>query len=89
MMGLVKLVRDDVDPATITAPAFLVYSLDDVIVDAERAVERFGAFGSERKEMFEILDSADPDDHVLVGDILSPESTGPAVERIVSFVRGG
>jgi esterase/lipase len=89
MMGLVKLVWNEVDPATITAPAFLIYSLDDVIVDANRAVERFGAFSSERKEMFEILGSADPDDHVLVGDILSPESTGPAVERIVSFVRGG
>lgn len=89
MMALVEFVRSEVDPESITVPALLVYSPGDEVVDSRLALERFRKFASERKETLRILDSGDPYDHVLAGDVLSPGTTGRVARTIVDFVREG
>ena len=51
----------------------------------KQAYERIDA---PRKALVEIEDAGDPSNHVLAGDILSPDSTDEVAAVIVDFVLG-
>jgi esterase/lipase len=85
MIALVKHVRDS-DFTALTTPVLVIYSRDDEVVQPA-AIERvYSEFGSARKQLIAIPQSAHAVKHVLAGDILDPDNTGPVSELIVKFV---
>jgi len=86
MMELVTLV-DDVDLGVIKVPTLVIYSPNDQVVQAERVEERFPEFGSSVKKLVPVEDVGDVSNHVLAGDILAPEMTGPLTVEAVGFLR--
>ncbi len=87
MMGVVKLARS-LDLATIKVPTLIVYSPDDKTVDPQAIIAAFQEIGAEKKKLFPYRGAGDPDQHVLAGDILSPDSTEPVARSIVEFLAG-
>lgn len=88
MMALVDHVRRS-GPGRVTAPLLVLYSPEDVVVDAAVTEALFPAFASPVKALVPVQGSGDPAQHVLAGDILSPSTTDEVVERIVTFVLHG
>ncbi len=86
MMGLVDLV-ERTDLGAVRAPVLVVYSPQDQVVSAERTEARFPEFGSENKRLVPVEEAGDPSNHVLAGQILSPENTEPIAEIIRDFVQ--
>jgi esterase/lipase len=87
MMGLVDLV-DGLDPSRVTPPTLVIYSSHDQVVDPELTLGTFERWGSSRKELLSVETSGDPSNHVVVGEILSSENTGPLARAITRFVQG-
>jgi esterase/lipase len=86
MMRLVQF-TNELLPLTLDADLLTLYSPADAVVDPGAAVEALRRIQAPRNELVEIRDSADPAQHVLIGDILAPQSTRPAADLIVSFLR--
>jgi alpha-beta hydrolase superfamily lysophospholipase len=84
MMSLVDFVRYR-DLTSLSAPALVIYSRDDRVVDPS-ATERMLARLGERGRSYVIDDSDDPEHHVLAGDIMSPGTTDGVRERILAFL---
>ena len=85
MMRLVQY-TNELLPLALEADLLTLYSPADVVVDPGATVVALRRIEAPRNELVEIRDSADPAQHVLIGDILSPQSTQPAADRIVSFL---
>ena len=85
MMGLVKLVRE-ADLEAVERPILMIYSPNDEVINTQKAEETYSRFGSEVKDIIAINEVGDPSNHVLVGDILSPNDTEPIGEMILSFI---
>ena len=86
MMRLVQF-TNELLPLALDADLLTLYSPADAVVDPGATVQALRRIEAPRNELIEIRDSADPAQHVLIGDILSPQSTRPAAELIVSFLR--
>ncbi|MBO6576267.1 MAG: alpha/beta hydrolase [Rhodothermales bacterium] len=84
LMGTVKLLRQQ-DPAAITAPVLMIYSAGDTVVDIPVALSFFERIQT-RKHLVEVGDVGDPNNHVIVGEALSPENTVPTVSHILAFL---
>ena len=86
MMGLVKLTRDK--PLNkIIQPLLLFYSPDDNIVDSNAILEQYARFSSKPKKLITVTDSGDPQQHILAGHIMSPQTTRKVTRQIVEFVQ--
>jgi len=85
MMGLVKYVRES-DLKSIEKPVFVIYSPNDQVVNSEEVERRFAQFGSDAKEIYPIVDSGNPENHVLAGDILAPNNTQVVRDLILRFI---
>jgi alpha-beta hydrolase superfamily lysophospholipase len=85
MMRLVQF-TNGLLPLDLNADLLTLYSPEDAVVDPVATVEALRRIDAPRNELIEIRESADPSRHVLVGDILSPQSTRPAADLIVSFL---
>ena len=85
MMGMVKLARDS-DLGRIRPPLLVLYSPEDQVVDPRRIETAFARFGSTPKVLVAVEDSADPQHHVLAGDILASADTERISELILRFV---
>jgi esterase/lipase len=85
MMGLVKFVRDS-DLGSIKKPVLVIYSPNDKVVNSEQVEKSFAKIGSATKEIQPILDSGNPENHVLAGDILAPKNTQVVKKLILGFV---
>lgn len=86
MMALVKLTRDSpLEDAS--APLLVIYSPDDQVVNHTSTDEAFQRYGAPLKEIYIVEDSADPSDHVIAGDIRSPNTTAEVREAILSFLQ--
>jgi esterase/lipase len=85
MMGLVKFVRES-DLESIEKPVLVIYSPNDQVVNSEKTEQRVAQIGSDIKEIDPILDSGNPENHVLAGDILAPENTEAVKELILNFI---
>ena len=86
MMGAVKLV-EQMDLSRVVTPTLMFYSPADRVVDSNLIEERFGDIGSAHKELVAIDDCGDANNHILAGDVLSPETTDPIAQKVVEFVR--
>jgi esterase/lipase len=76
---------------SIAVPTLTFYAKGDQVVDVVRllaAQQRIGSAGGAPKQLVEVMDSGDPRQHVLAGDILSPATTAAIAVRIVAFVDG-
>lgn len=85
MMRLVQY-TNELLPLSLEADLLTLYSPADAVVDPEATLAALKKIAAPRSEIVEIRDSDDPAKHVLVGDILSPRSTQPAADRIVTFL---
>lgn len=81
MMKLLDLVNNQ-DAERIISPTLVLYSPNDQVVDPEPIVTMFERFGSLNKELIAIEEVGDRNNHVLAGQILSPDDT----ERIASLI---
>jgi esterase/lipase len=85
MMGLVKFVRDS-DLKSIEKPVLVIYSPNDKVVNSKETELRYTQIGSAIKEINPILDSGNPENHVLAGDILAPNNTQVVKKLILDFI---
>ena len=85
MMGMVKFVRES-DLESIEKPVLLIYSPNDQVVNSAEVERRFKQIGSDIKEIQPILDSGNPENHVLAGNILAPNNTEVVKELILDFI---
>ena len=84
-MGLVNL-TNSLDLGVIDSPVLVVYSPEDRVISTAAIETAFSTIGSPRKRLVSYADADDPDQHVLAGDILSPNSTEEIAKMIVDFV---
>ena len=85
MMGLVEHVRTS-DPGAIDVPTLLVYSPDDEVVDATETEAFMNRLPDSLLHVHVVEGSSDPSDHVLAGDVLSPNTNAEVRDAIVDFV---
>ncbi|PBC04678.1 alpha/beta fold hydrolase [Mesorhizobium sp. WSM3860] len=69
-----------------TIPALFIFSDADKVVRPDRTREVAGRWGGPH-ELVPVDDTGDPDNHVIAGDALSPQTTGFLTERIVVWVK--
>jgi alpha-beta hydrolase superfamily lysophospholipase len=86
MMAMVKTVRES-DLTLFDKPVLMLYANADETVDPEQTRAAFARIGSAHKTTEAITYSRARGQHVLAGDIMAPEATGPMVQSIVSWVR--
>lgn len=86
MMAMVQLARS-VPPGSITQPVLMIHSPKDEIVDSAAARKRFEKFGSEKKRLVEMNSDISPKNHLIVGDIISPQNNEKAAEIILEFIQ--
>lgn len=85
MMGMVSLV-ESLDLAKIEKPVLMIYSPQDRVVDTHAIETVFDKIGSTDKRLFPFTGAEDPFQHVLAGDILSPNSTRRIADIIIDFI---
>lgn len=85
MMGMVKIVRG-LNLSKIRVPGLVVYSPRDQSIHVPSLEQAFKQMGCVRKQLVPFTGSADPGQHILAGDIFSPETSEKLAEMIVSFV---
>ena len=64
----------------------VLYSPDDQVVSPDAIVAAYDAWDSPRKQLVEVHDSGDDKDHLLAGDIMSPDTTRRIADLIVDFI---
>ncbi|RWA94323.1 alpha/beta fold hydrolase [Mesorhizobium sp.] len=69
-----------------TVPTLFVFSDADKVVRPDRTREIAGRWGG-AYELVPVDDTGDPDNHVIAGDALSPQTTAFLTERIVVWVK--
>jgi alpha-beta hydrolase superfamily lysophospholipase len=85
MMGAVKLGRE-ADLAAIDAPMLIIYSQQDEVVNTDKVSAMFSALGRDDVVLLPVEDSDDSGNHVLAGDILSPNTTERLTVAVVDFL---
>jgi len=88
VMRLVDFVRSKL-PLRLEQDLLVLYSPADTVVETDRTVEAFGKIDSPHKQLIVIAASADPSNHVIAGNIMSPENNGRVSQDIIQFVRNG
>ena len=72
----------------VNIPALFYYSLDDKVVKAENTIEFISKWGGETKSInVTMTKSDDKYSHVIVGDIISPNQTKNAVNKILAWIQ--
>ena len=85
MMQLVERVRQ-ADFGKIELPVLMIYSERDQVVDTAATKRRYRELGSARKHLVVIDNVQDPQQHVLAGAVLSPDTTAVVRGHILDFV---
>ena len=71
-----------------TFPALFVFSSKDKIVSPEKIKEVASKWGGPSDSLeLELTDKDDPDFHVTIGDIVSPNQTKPAAKAMIEWAR--
>lgn len=86
MMALVARVRDSA-LEKVKAPMLMMLSPRDQVINVQAAREAFTRFSHPDKRLIEVDYSQSPNQHVLAGDIESPQSNAPMVAQVLEFVR--
>ena len=85
VMGLVKLSRE-LEVHQIQEPVFIAYSPEDSQVDPEKTIAFYHQLGSEVKHLETVEDSGDPFNHVIAGQIRSPNTTQKLTQQVLAFL---
>jgi esterase/lipase len=85
MMALVEGVRT-MDLSRVTTPTLVMYSPNDAVVDPGQTERVMAGLGGKGPTMFRVDGSGDPENHVLAGSIMSPETTESVKARIEHFL---
>ena len=85
MMGAVRLARS-LDLERIDLPFLFIYSPNDQVVDSNETEKVFARLGASHKSRRLIFSSGDPAQHVIAGDILSPQTTDVVLTAILAFL---
>lgn len=86
MMRLVDFANAN-SPNAIDANLLVLLSPDDKVISPDAATAFVDGIDARSKQLIEVLDSDDPNSHMLAGDILSPSTTERVAADIVSFIR--
>lgn len=86
MMGLVQFVRK-LDFSQMRRPVLVCLSHKDEVVNPHETEKYYARIGTAIKQKIVIDDAQDPRQHVIAGDILSPNTTQRIANLIVDFVR--
>ena len=76
-------------PLDMRASVLTLLSPDDQVVSPRATLEAVERISAARKQVVKVLNVGDPSQHVLAGDILSPDDTDEVLARILEFVRAG
>ncbi len=85
MMALVEHVRT-ADLSGVHVPTLVMYSPMDDVVDPRETERVVTTLSGADVEVFVYEGAGDPAQHVLAGDVLSPESTGVIAARVLRFL---
>ena len=85
MMGVVDVTRRQ-PVENITTPVLTLYSEQDRIVDIAKTQAMLERLPIASRQSIVISDSGDKLQHVLAGDVLSPETTEQVVKSIIEFI---
>jgi esterase/lipase len=85
MLALVEHVRS-MSSGSLDVPTLVVYSRGDRVVDAGATERVVGRLSTGTAEMHVVHGSGDPEEHVIAGAIMSPETTGAVRDRILDFL---
>lgn len=85
MMSLIKTVRA-LEMKKITTPTLMLYCRRDRVVSVSRMLAVFARLGSKGKRLVEIENATSEKQHVLAGDVLSPQSTETVINEIAEFI---
>ena len=86
MTSMLKILKST-DKGEIKAPALFIYSPDDKVIVPEE-IETVASQWGGPTELLRIESSSDPFQHVIAGDVLSPETTEPITKKIVEWIEG-
>lgn len=86
MMAMVKNARDS-DLSRFTTPVKVLYSLNDQTVDPLETQAAFARIGAPLKSIEVVNYSKSKGQHVLAGDLRSPEATAPMAASIVTWIK--
>lgn len=75
-------------PLDIGSGVLVLVSPADTVVSPRATSEAIAKLSAPRKQLVEVADVGDPSNHVLAGDILSPDTTEEVAAAIVAFVLG-
>lgn len=84
-MGLVNL-TNSLNLGSIDTPVLVIYSPADHVVSTASIEAAFAKIGASQKQLIAYTKADNPDQNVLAGDILSPNSTEELAAMIVNFV---
>jgi len=87
VMRLVDLAHEQL-PLSLDQSLLTLMSLNDTVVSPQTTLEALEQIGAIRSKTVLQEQVGDPSNHVLAGDILSPENTVAVAATIVAFVRG-
>jgi alpha-beta hydrolase superfamily lysophospholipase len=85
MMSLVDHVRS-LESGALAVPTLVVYSLGDQVVDPAETERVMARLGEDPPAMYVVRGSSDPEQHVVAGAIMSPETTEEVRRRILDFL---
>ena len=71
---------------SVEVPTLVIYSADDQVVDPEATEQIMARITAEPPAVYVVDGSGDAEHHVIVGDILSPETTGVIRLRTLAFL---
>jgi len=83
---LMKEVKS-INKQNIKIPSLFIYSSKDTVVSTQGITKTFAEYGSSQKEIIVFDESGDPSNHVLAGNILSPQSNQPLLDMMTKFLR--
>lgn len=86
MAGLVQQVRS-LPRGAVRAPVLVVYSPNDLVVDPSETERVMARIGPESTTWYVVDGSGDPEQHVVAGAIVSPETTEDVRRQIGAFLR--
>lgn len=87
MMGVVGE-ASTINYEDVSTPTLIVYSTDDLVVDPTVTESVYARLGTDRKALARASGSQDPSNHVLAGDIVSPNTTDSMADLMQRFVLG-
>ena len=73
-------------PQRLNFPTLVLYSPEDITVDPNRITSCFKRFPTDTKQLIVVENVRDSMQHILAGDVLSPETNEPVISDIEHFL---